>query len=376
MGKLYRIAQAALILALLTALAGCMSKDSGANLTLSSGEDYIGERGGGMEAQSEMFAKTASGDMAMSEAAPGAAMAPEEAPSPSGSPAGNSRVGMKKLLSVPDIGGWVAPKAFAQDHQISDQYLIRTGQIDLRTDSVGESVRTITEIAKKHQGSITGSSIQKDYEGHSSGYVTLRVPSDRFFATFDELLGVGEVTNQNTQSQDVGQEYVAQISRLNSLMAEQATLQKMLDEALAVQRSRGLGEAYKVMLDTQARLSDVSAQIQQVETSAKALADQITRSTITVNLTENPSLPISQPRPDTFRWDFSAVFNDSVRNLMENLRATSHSLIRFSVSLVWIWWIVIYFILRRFWKPIKRAFGFGSDARRIAPRPPDTPGGS
>jgi hypothetical protein len=65
-----------------------------------------------------------------------------------------------------------------------------------------------------------------------------------------------------------------------------------------------------------------------------------------------------------------------VRNLMENLRATSHSLIRFSVSLVWIWWIVIYFILRRFWQPIKRAFGFGVDSRRSVPRPPDGPGGT
>jgi hypothetical protein len=140
----------------------------------------------------------------------------------------------------------------------------------------------------------------------------------------------------------------------------------MLDEALAVQRSRGLGEAYKVLLDTQSRLSEVTAEIQGVEDRVKALADQITRSTITLSLTENPKIPVNTA-PDKFNWGLGATFNSAVRDLMETARGFTQGVIYFVVTLQWIWWLLFFFAARWAWKYYKKVIGTDKTAKPAAP---------
>lgn len=251
------------------------------------------------------------------------------------------------------VKDWAAPSAFAADHDVSEEYIIRTGDLTLRCEDIDKSITAINALAAKYKGSITGSSINKDYEGRRSGYITIRVPSPDFMTAFTELAKVAELVSQNIQTQDAGQEYLAAVSRLDALNTEQATLQEMLKEALAVQRTRGLGEGYSVLLDTQSRLSEVTAQINEVEMRAGALADQITRSTITVNLTEKPSLPGTQPQAGVFRWDLGPVFKDAVHNLLANLRGLLHWLIRFFVEGYWFWWALIILGGRWAWRRLK-----------------------
>lgn len=243
---------------------------------------------------------------------------------------------------------WLTPEAWAADHNVDEKYLVRSGSLDVHVDSVQDTLTKISGIASRFGGSVTDSSISKDDAGHHSGFVTLRVPAKSFFDAWNELGKIGELSNLNIKGEDVGQEYVSSITHMRTLMAEQATLEKMLADALAVQRSRGLGEAYKVLLETQTRLSEVTEEIQGVEDRVNALSDQITRSTITVNLTENPSLPVAQP--DKFNWGVGATFNSSVRDLMELARGAVNGLIHFVVTLQWLWWLLAFFACRWLWR--------------------------
>lgn len=279
---------------------------------------------------------------------PGEAYAVEEAGQP-----GGASIDSPVRRGLGAVKAWAAPSAFAADHDVSEEYIIRTGDLTLRCEDIDQSITAINALAAKYKGSITGSSINKDYEGRRSGYITIRIPSKDFMAAFSELAKVAELVSQNIQTQDASQEYLAAISRLDALNTEQATLQEMLKEALAVQRARGLGEGYSVLLDTQSRLSQVTAQINEVEMRAGALADQVTRSTITVNLTEKPSLPGTQPQAGVFRWDLGPVFKDAVHNLLANLRGLLHWLIRFFVEGYWFWWALIILGGRWAWKRLK-----------------------
>jgi hypothetical protein len=369
-GYATRLGRVLLPIAAIIAAAGIGCADMGhamrqsSGMTLDSGMDkksaMMPEMAGGVAAPTPPPMSEARGEMPVD-----AASAWNAAQPVSGSP-GNSgsapSADARALAGFPDIERWFVPAAYAADNQVSEKYLIRTGNLSVKLDNLDDGQKKANLIAAKYGGTITESNISKDSGGYRSGSITLRVPAEKFQDVWNELMTVGEVINQQTSTQDVGGDYVSSVSHLKALAAEQLTLQKMFDEALAVQRSRGLGEAYKVLLDTEERLKAVSEEIQSTEDHVKQLADQITRSTITLNLTENPKLPSSAP-PDKFNWGLGATFNSAVRSLMETSRSLVQGLIYFTVSLQWIWWLLIYFAARWGWKYYKKVMASEKAAR-------------
>ena len=253
--------------------------------------------------------------------------------------------------ALPDVEAWLLPVAYAADHSISETYLVRSGTLATTVESADTALQEIRRIAQFYKGAVTDSSISKDAHGQQAGNVTLRVPSEDFFGAWDELRSIGDVVSQSITSEDVGNDYVTSVSRMHSLLAEQVTLQKMLDEALEVQRRRGLGEGYSILLDTQQRLSNVSSEIREIENRITSLADQITRSTITVMLTEQPHNPVV--KPERFDWGMGSVFNESLRDMLDILRGVAHVGIHFALT-AWIWLVPLLLLSRLTWRWLKR----------------------
>lgn len=234
---------------------------------------------------------------------------------------------------------WFSPAAYAADTKPDEQYLIRNGDIALQIESYDKAAQAVSDVAAKYGGVVTDSNMEKAYDGTRSGFVTLRVPSAKFFEAWADLLALGEVTHQNSTAQDVSQQYVAAVSRLKNLTTEQATLQGMLADAREVQRTRGLGEAYKVLLDTQARLSEVTGELQATEDQVSQLADQITRSTIKVNLAEKAVY-----KSEEFTWGFGDTFKAAGKAVVLGFKGFINWLIFFAVTTAWwlaliIWWL-------------------------------------
>ncbi len=242
------------------------------------------------------------------------------------------------------IGTWFNPVVYAQDTQIDEKYLIRTGDISVELEDFSKGVEAVYDIADTYRGIVTDSDLRNEGDNVRSGWITLRVPNTQFFGAFKALGALGEVTNQTIGSEDVSRQYVAAVSRLRNLTIEQDTLRKMLDEALAVQRARGLGEGYKILLDTQQRLSEVTGQIQSTEDELSQLADKITRSTIKVNLVQATKYESEQ-----FSWGMGATFEQSKKELLGVVRSIGQGLIRFG-TVGWLYllpWLLIGFVLYR-----------------------------
>jgi Domain of unknown function (DUF4349) len=245
------------------------------------------------------------------------------------------------------IGTWFSPAAYAADTHIDEKYLIRTGDINLSVDDFSKSANSVFQLAEKFGGIVTDSELSNSGDNERSGWITLRVPNTSFIAAFNELSKLGEVTSQTMNSEDVSRQYVAAVSRLRNLTLEQETLRKMLNEALAVQRARGLGEGYKILLDTQQRLSDVTGQIEATEDEISAFADKITRSTIKVNLTQAVKYEAEQ-----FTWGMGATFDKSKQELLSVVRGLGQGLIHFGV-VGWLYllpWIIVGWILFRVYR--------------------------
>jgi hypothetical protein len=114
----------------------------------------------------------------------------------------------------------------------------------------------------------------------------------------------------------------------------------------------------------------VTAEIQGVEDRVKALADQITRSTITLSLTENPKIPVTEP--DKFNWGLGTTFNLAVRDLMETARGFVNGVIYFVVTLQWIWWLLFFFVARWAWRYYRRIMATEKRAAKPVVVPPQT----
>jgi len=251
-----------------------------------------------------------------------------------------SAPGQFSATTLERIGTWFNPVAYADDTHIDEKYLVRSGDVSVNVEDFDKSVQAVYSIATKFGGIVTDSQIDNSGDNNRSGTITLRVPNTRFFDVFTALGKVGTIASQNITSEDVSHEYVAAISRLQNLTLEQDTLRKMLDQALAVQRARGLGEGYSILLDTQQRLSEVTGKIQDTEDQISQLADKITRSTIKVELSQQPKYV-----PEQFTWGMGATFDESKKQLLSILRGLGQGAIHFAV----VGWLTLLPWLLFFW---------------------------
>ncbi|MCC7479117.1 DUF4349 domain-containing protein [bacterium] len=271
------------------------------------------------------------------------------------------------------LNAWLSPAAYAADNQVDEKYLIRSGEISLLVDDFEPARMKVSHLARQYGGTVTNADIAKSGDNMYSGFITLRVPNERFFEAFEALLAVGEVASQKLGSEDVSQDYVSSISRLKTLTVQEATLRKLLEESVEVQRKRGLGEGYRMLLDTEQRLSEVSNEIQRVEDQLTTLADRINRSTITVELSERAAVK----KDDPFSWGLGATFESSKKELVLGLRGFAQWGIHFLVT-CWLWlvpWSLFIFVA---WRLYKRYLlpRLRSEPGPGAPQPPATAGGA
>jgi hypothetical protein len=277
--------------------------------------------------------------------------APEE-PGAAGPDSAEGLIGRDRAMDFDQrIESWFSPAAYAADSGVDIKYLIRTGTIVTRVEDFDAAQGEVNAVAAKYGGLVTDSQITNIGDNQRQGSLTLRIPNTRFIEAFNELRKLGETDSENVGSQDVSHEYVSAVSQLKNLNAEQETLRQMLAEALAVQRSRGLGDAYTMLLDTQKRLSEVSGQIQSTEGRIGQLADQITRSTITVTLIQRDRVESGE-----FSWGLGATFDKAKHDVVLGLRNFLNGLLYLAVAgWMWVWpWALIGYIAWRVWRKYRK----------------------
>ena len=245
-------------------------------------------------------------------------------------------------IDVERIKSWFVPAAYAADHRLGDRYLVRTGECCLQVDKYKEASNKLSAIAERYGGMVSDSESARAEDDTTQGSVVLRIPSARFAQAWSEVLQVGKVLQERATTQDVSQDYLANVSKLKNLVSEQAALQNMLDEALRVQRTRGLGEGYKILLDTQERLFNIIDELATTEDALNALADQITRSTIKVTLTEKNELPAQVK--EEFTWNTGTTAATAYHDLLLYLRARLNGLVYFLIT-CWTWVVPLAFFI-------------------------------
>jgi len=191
-------------------------------------------------------------------------------------------------------GGVELPSSLPEERMI-----VRNGEISLVVEDVAQSQDEIAALAARLGGWVVNSNIYGEEE-EMRGWVSIRIPSDKFDQALSELRAMAvRVTSESTSTQDITEEYVDLESRLRNAEATESQYLALL----------GRAEEVEDILKIYESLSQIRYEIEQIKGRMQYLEQISAMSMISVNL--EPSLgPLVSPG-----WSASEALNSAVRGL-------------------------------------------------------------
>lgn len=161
-------------------------------------------------------------------------------------------------------------------------------RIEVKADGFRAAFQRASAVASAHGGFVADSTSQTDDdEGRksASGTLVLRVPASAFDAARAELAGLGDVTSEVIDGEDVGGQLVDLDARIRSLQVEEETLRTLMA------RAKTVGETIEV----QQQLTRVRQEIEQAAGQRARLQDATALGTIRANLFEPGAALAEEP---------------------------------------------------------------------------------
>lgn len=230
-----------------------------------------------------------------------------------------------------------------QDLPSFDRMIIRTVTMTIAVGSVQDAFRQVELLAAEQQGYLSGSQIRQDGD-RLTATMTMRVPADpaTYQATLERLRGIADrVMDEQSQAQDVTEEYVDLDARMRTLKASEESLLALLGKAQRVED----------ILQIQRELTNVRSQVEQIQGRKQVLERRADLATITLTIRESGSFARAG-------WSPGSTFEEAVRALGSALRGlTSFAIWLLVFSPIWGGALVIgYFLLKLTIALLRRLF--------------------
>ncbi|MGH2771919.1 MAG: DUF4349 domain-containing protein [Actinomycetota bacterium] len=180
-------------------------------------------------------------------------------------------------------------------------------EVKIKKGAFQDQFKRAGQLAEEFGGYVTNTSVSEEKGKIASGTITIRVPSDRFQSALNRLKGLGKVTTESQDGQDVTREFVDLEARLRNAKSQEAFYLRLLDQAKSVSD----------MIQVQQQLINVQLQIEQIQGQLQYLKDHTGFSTITARIYEpGAAVPDGKPRPLGKAWN-AAV--DAFQNVIGGL---------------------------------------------------------
>ena len=140
-----------------------------------------------------------------------------------------------------------------------------------------------------------------------NGTLVLRVDKSQFSSVISKLYGIGDVSNETTNGQDVTDQFVDIESRLRLLKLEQEKLETYLA------KTNDLDTIFKL----ETRITDIRYEIESLTGNLNKLSSLVELATI--NITMNEKYPGSEKKPITYGEELLNSLKDSLKSVVEFL---------------------------------------------------------
>jgi|GEM_PF-2419412 len=162
---------------------------------------------------------------------------------------------------------------------IVDRKLAKSASLDLRAESLAWTTGKIQEIVRNIGGYVESANVSEPKVGIKTGWMTVRVPSDRLDTALDEIKkAASAVMSESMNASDVTDQSIDLAARLNAKQAEEGALVSLLKRA----------EKVSDVIEITSRLTIVRAEIERMEVESRMLEGQVAMSSIMTSVTEDP----------------------------------------------------------------------------------------
>jgi hypothetical protein len=179
--------------------------------------------------------------------------------------------------SVPTEGGWDSAESNQNYTSVpaeQERMIVRNGNMSLVVEDISQTVEDITQMSLAFGGYVVSSYISGEEED-MRGWITFRVPDDKFETALEQLRDMAvRVETEQTSSQDVTEEYVDLQARLGNAEATEQQYLALLDKAVDVED----------ILDIYDYLSRIRYEIEQLKGRIQYLEQTTSTSLIEVSL--------------------------------------------------------------------------------------------
>lgn len=221
--------------------------------------------------------------------------------------------------------------ASGEEGSVDDRKIVRTGSLNMEVADISTALDEIAKIAAQYNGYVVSSN-QRGDDDNPSGHISVRVPFSNFNDVLQKLKTLAtKVTYENTNSQDVTEQYMDLKAQLKNYEATEAQYLELLKKA----------ESVKDVLEVQKELSNVRGSIERTKGRIQYLERTTDMSLLEVQLQK--AKPIGQST-----WDLGGIFKSAVDGLIVFAKVLLGVLIWVLVfAPLWIIILVIIWAVRR-----------------------------
>ena len=198
-------------------------------------------------------------------------------------------VARSQLRSAADPVGTAAPSAAPGSTsrgsapggaQVEQQKVISTGNIQLRSDDVGQAIFDVHKVADEYAGTIAQDDTETDDDGAPlRSRMVLRVPTSDFDHAMTDLEKVATLISSKRQSEDVTTQVLDLGARVDAQRRSIDRIQVLFDHATSI----------RDIVNIESELSRRQADLESLEAQQRYLADQTSLSTITLSVERTPA---------------------------------------------------------------------------------------
>lgn len=221
--------------------------------------------------------------------------------------------------------------------KIDKKKIIKDGDISIRVNDLDKAKHTIDQAVKINNSYYETEDFQNN--GNRISYeLKIRIPSEHFEKLLNSIeSGNGEITAKNIRARDVTEEYVDLSTRLNNKKLYLKKYNDLLTKAKSV----------KDIIEIQENIRNLQEELESTEGRLKYLNDQISYSTLNINIYKDKEYTFKPKKQDSF-----------IERLKTSINNGWSKVIDFTLLLIQNWALVILsvgiiIIIRRFLKKRK-----------------------
>jgi len=219
----------------------------------------------------------------------------------------------EEFLNKDSVAGKNSQESSAGTYLLETRKLIRNVQMTIQTTEFDKTMNRVNSKIEEFGGYVQSSQITGkgyDYKGDRSSYMVARIPSDKLKQFLDASEGFGNIINKSESIEDVTMQYTDTEARQKSLQIEFDRLLVLINTA----------DKLEDIIKLEERLSQVRYQMDSLTAQLKVLENQISYSTLSMEIHE---VQLLTPSEKSGMWDrIENGFMNSLYNLrigLENL---------------------------------------------------------